>query len=168
MGKNKKRKKDKMVEVLQPEGEKIISTAESCPTMTIKSGTKVENVLKFAKKALEQKHRKIIWSGRGGAITRTISCAESLKRNFQLHQVTEIGQESVMNDSGKITHVPTIRIHQSLDKIESSTLGYQDPEGGTAFWLKPSKNNDETSGTASHGRLLKRRKVEISEEKPVE
>uniref|UniRef100_A0A1B0D9Z0 DNA/RNA-binding protein Alba-like domain-containing protein n=2 Tax=Phlebotomus papatasi TaxID=29031 RepID=A0A1B0D9Z0_PHLPP len=126
MGKNKKRQRQEKVHKVEAKESQSCkeSSSDGAPTMTVKSGTKVENVLKFSRKTLEEgKHRKIFWTGNGKAITRTISCAETLKRHFQLHQVTEISQESAQEGAGKVTYIPSIRILQSLDKIDPSTPG---------------------------------------------
>lgn len=49
------------------------------------------NVIEFAKKALHSgEHRSIVWTGYGGGVGKTISCAEILKRDFTLYQVTRI------------------------------------------------------------------------------
>lgn len=57
----------------------------------VKGGTAVPNVIEFAKKALQSgEHRTIVWTGYGGGAGKTISCAEILKRDFTLHQVTRL------------------------------------------------------------------------------
>lgn len=57
----------------------------------VKGGTAVPNVIEFAKKALQSgEHRTIVWTGYGGGVGKTISCAEVLKRDFTLHQVTRL------------------------------------------------------------------------------
>lgn len=57
----------------------------------MKGGTAVSNVIEFAKKALESgEHRTIVWTGYGGGVGKTISCAEILKRDFTLYQVTRL------------------------------------------------------------------------------
>lgn len=57
----------------------------------MKGGTAVANVIDFAKKALQSgEHRTIVWTGYGGGAGKTISCAEILKRDFTLHQVTRL------------------------------------------------------------------------------
>lgn len=63
--------------------------------MHVKGGTTVSNVTEFAKKALQSKeHRCIVWTGYGGGVGKTISCAEILKRDFPLHQVTRLGYKT--------------------------------------------------------------------------
>lgn len=59
--------------------------------MHVKGGTKVSNVVERAEKALESgEFRSIVWSGSGGGVAKTISCAEIIKRKFKVHQVTKI------------------------------------------------------------------------------
>lgn len=62
-------------------------------SIQVKGGTKVPNVVEFAKKSFEAKeHRSVVWSGSGGGVTKTISCAEIMKRDSEseLHQITRI------------------------------------------------------------------------------
>lgn len=62
--------------------------------MHVKGGTKVHNVLEFAEKALNtNEHRAVVWSGSGGGVPKTISCAEIMKRKFELHQVTRLNYQ---------------------------------------------------------------------------
>ncbi|XP_059620466.1 ribonuclease P protein subunit p25 [Phlebotomus argentipes] len=160
MGKNKKRQRNKKDNNVDEVAQLTVEKAtDEVLTMTVKSGTKVENMLKFARKALQSgEHRRIVWTGSGQAITRTISCAESLRREFQVHQVTEVSQE--IASEGKTSDIPSIRILQSLEKIDPLTPGYQSSEGGTAFWLSARKSGEQSSEASSHGRFAKRRKVQ--------
>lgn len=62
-----------------------------CGNIQVKGGTAVPNVIEFATKALQSgEHRTIVWTGYGGGVGKTISCAEIMKRNFPLHQVTRL------------------------------------------------------------------------------
>jgi ribonuclease P/MRP protein subunit RPP25 len=67
------------------------------PIDQVKGGTKVGNVVSHAEKAFHSgEHRSVVWSGSGGGVSKTISCAEIMKRNFPLHQVTRLNyQKSV-------------------------------------------------------------------------
>ena len=60
--------------------------------MHVKGGTKIHNVVDYAKKQLEEgKCRSIVWSGSGGGVGKTISCAEILKNEkVEFHQITRI------------------------------------------------------------------------------
>lgn len=71
---------------------KIENLPEDFLWMHVKGGTAVPNVTEFAKKALQSgEHQSIVWTGYGGGVGKTISCAEILKRDFPLlHQVTRL------------------------------------------------------------------------------
>jgi ribonucleases P/MRP protein subunit RPP25 len=59
--------------------------------MQVKGGTKVTNVIDFAKKAVDDgEHRHIVWTGSGGGVGKTISCAEIMKRQYPMHQLTQL------------------------------------------------------------------------------
>lgn len=63
--------------------------------MHVKGGTKVPNVVEFAEKAFKSgEHKSVVWSGSGGGVPKTISCAEIMKRNFKLHQVTRLAYQT--------------------------------------------------------------------------
>lgn len=60
----------------------------------VKGGTKVGNVVEYAEKAFNSgEYRSVVWSATGGGITKCISCAEIMKRNFKLHQVTKLNYQ---------------------------------------------------------------------------
>lgn len=68
-----------------------VSLIETLYMPQVKGGTAVPNVIEFSKKALQSgEHRTIVWTGYGGGVVKTISCAEILKRDFTLHQVTRL------------------------------------------------------------------------------
>lgn len=51
----------------------------------------MQNVIDFAKNAFDTKeHRSVVWSGSGGGVTKTVSCAEIMKRDYELHQITRL------------------------------------------------------------------------------
>lgn len=59
--------------------------------MHVKGGSQVFNLIDCAKKALDAgEYRSLVWSGSGGGVGKTISCAEIMKRSYELHQVTRI------------------------------------------------------------------------------
>uniref|UniRef100_A0A1L8DXH2 Putative ribonuclease p protein n=1 Tax=Nyssomyia neivai TaxID=330878 RepID=A0A1L8DXH2_9DIPT len=135
---------------------------EDCPKMCVKSGSKIENMLGYARKVLNAgEKRKIMWTGSGDAITRTISCAECVRREFKVHQVTQISQD-VKQEAGKTLYIPNISILQSLDQIDPSTSGYQSPEGGSTFCQIPSTDG---SCTSNYPQSTKRRKIDDKEDK---
>lgn len=62
--------------------------------MHVKGGTKVMNVVEYAEKAFKSgEYRSVVWSGSGGGVPKTISCAEIMKRNFKVGQVTRIAYQ---------------------------------------------------------------------------
>jgi len=51
----------------------------------------VSNVIEFAQASLNKgEHRCVVWSGSGGGVIKTISCAEVLKRSHPLYQVNRM------------------------------------------------------------------------------
>lgn len=59
----------------------------------VRGGTKVHNVLNYAKNALDKgEYRTVVWSGSGGGVVKTVSCAEIFKRSFPLYQLTRMDQ----------------------------------------------------------------------------
>lgn len=59
--------------------------------LQVNGGTKVTNVVTYAKNALDKGEVKnVVWSGHGGGVVKTISCAEILKRSYPLYQVTRM------------------------------------------------------------------------------
>lgn len=63
--------------------------------MHVKGGTKVTNVIEYAQKAFKSGEcRSVVWSGCGGGVPKTISCAEIMKRNNkELNQVTRLAYQ---------------------------------------------------------------------------
>jgi ribonuclease P/MRP protein subunit RPP25 len=63
--------------------------------MHVKGGTKVSNVVDYAEKAFKSgEYRSVVWSGSGGGLPKTISCAEIMKRNSkELNQVTRLAYQ---------------------------------------------------------------------------
>ncbi|CAO1325186.1 unnamed protein product [Diamesa tonsa] len=116
--------------------------------MHVKGGTKVPNVVEFAEKAFKDGvHRSVVWSGSGGGVTKTISSAEIMKRNFKVQQVTHLAYqkieeywEPVLKGLEPIVvtrQVPAIHILLSLDEIDAKTIGLQKSNEPTKFWLEP-------------------------------
>lgn len=62
--------------------------------MHVKGGTKVPNVIEYAKNAFKSgEYRAVVWSGSGGGVPKTISCAEIMKRDLPFHQVTRLAYQ---------------------------------------------------------------------------
>ncbi|XP_030387204.1 ribonuclease P protein subunit p25-like protein [Scaptodrosophila lebanonensis] len=114
--------------------------------MHVKGGTKVSNVISYAEAALNKgEYRTVVWSGSGGGVVKTISCAEILKRSHELYQVTRMGSTSVeehwkpqMDGLEEIIvrrEIPTLHILMSLDELDKSIAGLQRPNTSSDFWV---------------------------------
>ncbi|XP_039480780.1 ribonuclease P protein subunit p25-like protein isoform X2 [Drosophila santomea] len=113
--------------------------------MHVKGGTKVSNVIEFAQAALNKgEHRCVVWSGSGGGVVKTISCAEVLKRSHPVYQVTRMAYTSVeehwkpqmegLEEIIVTRQIPTLHILMSLDQLPDSIDGLQKPNRATDFW----------------------------------
>lgn len=88
------RKGKNIEEELTKEGIPIDNLPDNFLWMHVKGGTKVTNVVEFAEKAFNAgEYRNVVWSGSGGGVPKTISCAEIMKRNFKLFQVSRIAYQ---------------------------------------------------------------------------
>ncbi|XP_050075323.1 ribonuclease P protein subunit p25-like protein [Anopheles maculipalpis] len=113
--------------------------------MHVKGGSAVMNLVEHAKKALEDgTHRSVVWSGSDGGVGKTISCAEIIKRHFELHQVTRIcyrkveefwdPQENGLEQIVAKRNIPCVHILTSLDEIDPKVPGYQHSKTQGGFW----------------------------------
>ncbi|XP_064542893.1 ribonuclease P protein subunit p25-like protein [Drosophila montana] len=113
--------------------------------MHVKGGTKVSNVIGYAQSALDKgEYRSLVWSGSGGGVVKTISCAEVLKRSHPLYQLTRMGYTSVeehwkpqMDGLEEIIvnrQIPTLHILMSLDELPDGIEGVQNPNTTSDFW----------------------------------
>ncbi|XP_052872039.1 ribonuclease P protein subunit p25-like protein [Anopheles cruzii] len=115
--------------------------------MHVKGGSSVKNLTEHAKQALtDGSYRSVVWSGSDGGVGKTISCAEILKRDFELHQVTRICyrkveefwdplQEGLEQIVAK-RNIPCVHILESLDAIDAGTPGYQHSKSQAGFWVE--------------------------------
>ncbi|XP_061508923.1 ribonuclease P protein subunit p25-like protein [Anopheles gambiae] len=115
--------------------------------MHVKGGSEVKNLVDYAKKALEEgTHRSVVWSGSDGGVGKTISCAEIMKRHFELHQVTRIcyrkveefwdPQQEGLEQIVAKRNIPCVHILMSLDEIDPSVAGYQHSKTQGGFWTE--------------------------------
>ncbi|XP_030554764.1 ribonuclease P protein subunit p25-like protein [Drosophila novamexicana] len=113
--------------------------------MHVKGGTKLSNVIGYAQSALDKgEYRSLVWSGSGGGVVKTISCAEVLKRSHPLYQLTRMGYTSVeehwkpqMDGLEEIIvnrQIPTLHILMSLDELPDGIEGVQNPNTTSDFW----------------------------------
>uniref|UniRef100_A0A182MET9 DNA/RNA-binding protein Alba-like domain-containing protein n=1 Tax=Anopheles culicifacies TaxID=139723 RepID=A0A182MET9_9DIPT len=134
--------------------------------MHVKGGSAVTNLVEYAKKALEDgSHRSVVWSGSDGGVGKTISCAEILKRHFELHQVTRIcyrkveefwdPQEEGLEQIVAKRNIPCVHILTSLDPIDSTVLGYQHSKTQSGFWTGSGLSSSESPRKRPQGQRPK-------------
>lgn len=148
------------------------------PWLQVNGGTKLSNVVDYAVKAVKEKqHRSVLWTGSGsGAISKTVSCAEIMKRSFEMHQITRIKYSLWVSKCRVIPlnnsmlfayrteedwdpqtdgldpivvkrYIPTIFIYLTLDEVDSTELGYQSSKTETGMWLDRPKVGDKRPNT---------------------
>ncbi|XP_054767378.2 ribonuclease P protein subunit p25-like protein [Lytechinus pictus] len=122
-------------------------------TMKIRSGTKIKNIIQFAtKKMQEDDTRRIIFTGKGQAVTKTVTCVEILKREVKnLHQINksyfrrieeywEPKEEGL--DRLKVNKdVPALAVLLSKDRLDDTELGYQAPGSFEAHRIVEAKQD---------------------------
>lgn len=88
------RKGRNVEEELSKEQVPIENLPENFLWMHVKGGTKVTNVIEYAQKAFKSGEKSVVWSGCGGGVPKTISCAEIMKRNCkELNQITRLAYQ---------------------------------------------------------------------------
>lgn len=125
--------------------------------MRVKEGSKIRNLMGFAMARMQGEKgssgteghdrglRQVVFSGSGRAVTKTITCAEIMKRKVgSLHQLTKLRYKTVKevweSDEGGTSEmtvhrsVPSISILLSKDPLDPSEPGYQPPETLSALW----------------------------------
>ncbi|KAH9520375.1 Ribonuclease P protein subunit p25-like protein [Bulinus truncatus] len=119
---------------------------EGAIEMKVTNGSKIRNVMGYAISSFGSNSvRHLTWNGSGNAISKTISCAEIMKRKIKgLHQITQIGflrvedfwEPSVEGlDRLKVnTNIPTISILLSKDPLDTSDASYQAPGTADVVW----------------------------------
>ncbi|XP_041634408.1 ribonuclease P protein subunit p25-like [Cheilinus undulatus] len=122
--------------------------------MRVKEGSKIRNLMGFAMARMQGEKgvsgggdglRQVVFTGSGRAVTKTITCAEIMKRKVgSLHQLTklrykvvkEVWESSEGGASEMTVHrtVPSISILLSKDPLDPQEPGYQPPETLSALW----------------------------------
>ncbi|KAK5873667.1 hypothetical protein PBY51_018688 [Eleginops maclovinus] len=125
--------------------------------MRVKEGSKIRNLMGFAMTRMQGEKgisggcvsdgglRQVVFTGSGRAVTKTITCAEIMKRKVgSLHQLTklqykvvkEVWESSEGGASEMTVHrtVPSISILLSKDPLDPQEPGYQPPETLGALW----------------------------------
>ncbi|TRY55831.1 hypothetical protein DNTS_035037 [Danionella cerebrum] len=131
---------------------KVAATRETMPCpipgvssevleMRVKEGSKIRNILNFAMSRFEGDRcvtSQVLFSGTGRAMTKTITCAEIMKRKVRgLHQVSKIQYRTVTElwenqDNGALQitihkTLPCICILLSREPLDPLEPGYQAP-----------------------------------------
>uniref|UniRef100_A0A8C6LLW4 Ribonuclease P and MRP subunit p25 n=1 Tax=Nothobranchius furzeri TaxID=105023 RepID=A0A8C6LLW4_NOTFU len=125
--------------------------------MRVKEGSKIRNLMGFAMARMQGEKagsgegassaglRQVVFTGSGRAVTKTITCAEIMKRKVGcLHQLTKLQYKVVKevweSDQGGASEmtvhrtVPSISILLSKDPLDPREPGYQPPEALSALW----------------------------------
>ncbi|XP_047435764.1 ribonuclease P protein subunit p25-like protein [Mugil cephalus] len=125
--------------------------------MRVKEGSKIRNLMGFAMARMQGEKgvsgggvsgdglRQVVFTGSGRAVTKTITCAEIMKRKVGcLHQLTKLRYkvvkevwESAEGGTSEMTvhrTVPSISILLSKDPLDPQEPGYQPPETLSALW----------------------------------
>ncbi|KAM4593986.1 ribonuclease P protein subunit p25-like protein [Odontesthes bonariensis] len=125
--------------------------------MRVKEGSKIRNLMGFAMARMQGDRgesggsvsgaglRQVVFSGSGRAVTKTITCAEIMKRKIGcLHQLTKLrykvvkevweSTEGVASEMTVHRTVPSISILLSKDPLDPQEPGYQPPETLGALW----------------------------------
>ncbi|KAM6950334.1 ribonuclease P protein subunit p25-like [Lycodopsis pacificus] len=125
--------------------------------MRVKEGSKIRNLMGFAMARMQGETgvtgggvsggglRQVVFTGSGRAVTKTITCAEIMKRKVgSLHQLTklqykvvkEVWESSEGGTSEMTVHrtVPSISVLLSKDPLDPQEPGYQPPETLSALW----------------------------------
>uniref|UniRef100_M4A0D3 Ribonuclease P and MRP subunit p25, b n=1 Tax=Xiphophorus maculatus TaxID=8083 RepID=M4A0D3_XIPMA len=148
--------KSKCLESYGGRGQKCGGGDSPCPfpglaagvlEMRVKEGSKIRNLMGFAMARMqgEKTGSAVVFTGSGRAVTKTITCAEIMKRKVGcLHQMTKLRYkvvkevwESNQGAASEMTvhrTVPSISILLSKDPLDPQEPGYQPPETLSALW----------------------------------
>ncbi|KAJ8722782.1 hypothetical protein PYW07_003962 [Mythimna separata] len=139
--------------------------------MQVKGGSKMANLLSHASGIFEDKAATaVVWSGAGAAISKAISCAEILKRQFSIeHQVTKLSYKMVEEFwepkvDGLETlvvkrQIPIIHILLSVEALpDINQIGYQSLKG-KKFWQKEQSSNSKQHQSYKSKKPFKQKKT---------
>ncbi|XP_078695964.1 ribonuclease P protein subunit p25-like protein [Branchiostoma floridae x Branchiostoma belcheri] len=144
----------------------VVAVPDDTPTpwgddvleMKVQHGSKVRNLMGFAvRKFKDETVRQIVWSGSDKAISKTVTCAEILKRKFKnIHQITKIRYKIVEEiwepkmeglDRLKVKRqIPAISILLSKDALDKDEQGYQAPGTYDSLWNPASQQTRSKPG----------------------
>lgn len=143
--------------------------------MRVKEGSKIRNLMGFAMARVqgggEAGLRQVVFSGSGRAVTKTITCAEIMKRKVgDLHQLTKLRYKVVREvwesalgggatASGTTVQrtVPSISILLSKDPLDPKEPGYQPPEAVLSLWGEAEEEGGGEGASSSSLGSCKRR-----------
>lgn len=122
--------------------------------MRVKEGSKIRNLMGFAVARMQEAGagpRQVVFTGSGRAVTKTITCAEIMKRRLTgLHQLTKLRYRAVRevweSGDGQTTvqrDVPSISILLSKDPLDPLEPGYQPPEQKNPLWVPGCRREEE-------------------------
>lgn len=127
---------------------------EDLPSTTVfvrvKAGSKIRNILGFAIQMFKKEENKhMVFTGRGDAIYKAITCAEIIKRKHKkLHQITRVNFHKVEEfwepkdpelDRIKVAReIPQIHIMLCKDPLNSTDPGYQVTGNLSSMWTTDS------------------------------
>lgn len=133
--------------------------------MRVKEGSKIRNLMGFAMARIQGEKdtsggglRQVVFTGSGRAVTKTITCAEIMKRKVgSLHQLTKLQYKVVKevweSTEGAVTQmtvhrtVPSISILLSKDPLDPQEPGYQPPESLGALWEEKERADPSSHAT---------------------
>lgn len=130
--------------------------------MQVHGGSKIRNLLDVALKGFVDQGA-VVWTGSGAAISKTISCAEILKRKHKAHQITKISYRKYeefweplleeLDDLVVIRDEPIIHILLSKEPLNTQELGYQAPgEIDSSFKVAYEKHNSKSAGNKNRNK----------------
>lgn len=147
------------------------SLAAGVLEMRVKEGSKIRNLMGFAMARVQGGGgaglRQVVFSGSGRALTKTITCAEIMKRKVgDLHQLTKLRYKVVREvwgggatASGTTVQrtVPSISILLSKDPLDPLEPGYQPPEALLSLWREAEEVGGDEGASSSYLGSCKKR-----------
>ncbi|GAB1603180.1 ribonuclease P protein subunit p25-like protein [Argonauta hians] len=147
--------------------------------MTVHYGSKIRNLIGLALSKMQDSNTKrLVWTGSGPAITKTISCAEIMKHKIEgLHQLNKLAYERVketwlpkIKGLEKLIvnrDVPCISILLSKDQLDVDEPGYQAPgKCSIRHGSEEGKHQDKRSFKRQKQFKCRKRKTPLSQSKP--
>ncbi|XP_062574435.1 ribonuclease P protein subunit p25-like protein [Saccostrea cucullata] len=165
-------------ETREVEMEPVFEVNENCVDMKVNAGSKIRNVMGYAmNKVKNPSVKRIVWNGSGKAITKTVTCAEIMKRKIKgLHQITKLRNRRIEefwepNIEGlerlKVNRdIPAISILLSKDPLDVNTPGYQAPGSFEEFWK--SETQQQKPAKKKHRKYYTKKGIDSAKNKNTE